>query len=190
MWQRFSPIDSTGSARTASRTTSMISSARLSCSEEEGTQCSRHREPRSAGCHPRRRPRNDPTAGGAGLRPTSIARSEAVPFLRIDEDELERELQESPLWTRLREYSDRNGNGAGRPPLPLHSGHLGLLLASGYLDGVVGEREDRHVVRGKVEKITHREEEYDGDTLIERETESYRVSVKLLKRDGEIVTLM
>jgi len=107
--------------------------------------------------------------------------------LRIDEEDLERELGSSPLWSRLREYSDRKSTSAGRPPLPLHSGHLGLLLASGYLDGVVGEGEDRHVVRGKVGKVTHREEEYDGNVLVERETETYRVSIKLLKRDGEIV---
>ncbi len=61
----------------------------------------------------------------------------------IDETELERELRESRLWTRLEEDGRRNGR-MGRPPLPLHSGHLGLLLASGYLDGVVGEGDERH----------------------------------------------
>ncbi len=53
-----------------------------------------------------------------------------------------RDLRESRLWTRLEEDGRRNGR-MGRPPLPLHSGHLGLLLASGYLDGVVGEGDDR-----------------------------------------------
>ena len=74
--------------------------------------------------------------------------------------------------------------------MPLHTGHLGLLLASGCLDGVVGEGEDRHLVRGKVEKITHTEQEYQGDVLVERELERYRVSVKVLTRDGEIKYLM
>ncbi|MBW1947845.1 MAG: SAM-dependent methyltransferase, partial [Deltaproteobacteria bacterium] len=78
----------------------------------------------------------------------------------------------------------------GRPLLPLHTGHLGLMLASGYLDGVVGEGQDRHIVRGKVEKITHREQEYKGDILLEKEKESYRVSIKVLKKNGEIITLM
>jgi len=77
-----------------------------------------------------------------------------------------------------------------RPPLPLHTGHLGLLLASGCLDGVVGEGEDKHIVRGKVEKVSHKQDEYKGDMLIEKEIESHRVSVKILKKDGEIITLM
>jgi len=107
---------------------------------------------------------------------------------RIDPAELERELQNSRLW---RELEDNHGNGParGRPPLPLHTGHLGLLLASGCLDGVIGEGDDRHVVRGKVEKVTNVEQEYQGDVLVERETERYRVSVKVLTADGEIRNL-
>jgi hypothetical protein len=40
-----------------------------------------------------------------------------------------------------------------RPPLPLHSGHIGLLLSCGILNGLVGEGEDGHICCGKVEKI-------------------------------------
>jgi len=64
------------------------------------------------------------------------------------------------------------------------------LLASGCLDGKVGEGEDRHIVRGKVEKITHTEQEYQGDVLVEREVERYRVSIKVLTQDGQIKNLM
>ena len=74
--------------------------------------------------------------------------------------------------------------------MPLRTGHLGLLLASGCLDGVVGEGENRHIVRGKVEKVSHTEQECQGDVLIEREIERYRVSIKVLTRDGEIRNLM
>ena len=109
---------------------------------------------------------------------------------QIDEAELERYLESSILWEKLGEYGRNNHNGTGRPPLPLHTGHLGLLLASGCLDGVVGEGKDRHVVRGKVEKTTYTEQEYEGNVLVERQTESYRVSIKILKRNGDIMTLM
>jgi len=108
----------------------------------------------------------------------------------IDEVELERELKKSTLWKKLHEYGENAVNGVGRPPLPLHTGHLGLLLASGSLDGVVGEGPDRHIVRGKAEKVTHTEQEYQGDVLVERQIETYRVCVKVLKRNGEIETLM
>jgi hypothetical protein len=108
----------------------------------------------------------------------------------IDEEELESEMQHSVILKKLKENSDMVNDNIGRPPLPLHKGHLGLLLASGYLDGVVGEGEDRHIVRGKVEKVISKYEEYEGDTLIERDVESYRVSIKLLKKNGDVMTLM
>ena len=108
----------------------------------------------------------------------------------IDEAELEKELKSSALWEKLNGYGRGSRDGVGRPPLPLHTGHLGLLLASGCLDGMVGDGEDRHIVRGKVEKVTHTEQEYEGDVLIQREVEKYRVSIKVLTPDGEIRNLM
>jgi hypothetical protein len=117
--------------------------------------------------------------------PVSLFRSSL-----IDEEELEKELGSSILWNRIKGNGDVGDDYMGRPPLPLHKGHLGLLLANGCLDGVVGEGKDRHIVRGKVEKVISRYEEYEGDTKIERDVESYRVSIKILKKDGEILTLM
>lgn len=119
--------------------------------------------------------------------------SEEVSLFRsnlIDERELREELRQSRLWRDLARCGE-NGNGKlARPPLPLHAGHLGLLLASGYLDGVVGEGEDRHVVRGKVEKLTQTFQEYEGDATVEREVERYQVSIKLLTQEGDIITLV
>ena len=108
----------------------------------------------------------------------------------IDEAELEKELASSVLWQKLNGYGRNSKDGVGRPPLPLHTGHLGLLLASGSLDGMVGKGKDRHIVRGKVEKVTHTEQEYEGDVLIQREVERYRVSIKVITPDGEIRNLM
>ena len=53
----------------------------------------------------------------------------------------------------------------------------------------MGQDGDRHVVRGKVEKLTHTYQECEGDVVVEREVERYQVSIKLLKSDGEIVRL-
>jgi hypothetical protein len=108
----------------------------------------------------------------------------------IDETELEKEVANSILWRKLKGYGETDNDQMGRPPLPLHTGHLGLLLANGYLDGIVGEGRDRHIVRGKVDKITHKYDEYKGDAYIEREVDSYRVSIKILKKDGDILTLV
>jgi len=108
----------------------------------------------------------------------------------IDEKELSKEAKESPLWGKFRELARIEEQRIERPPLPLHTGHLGLLLANGCLDGIVGEGEDRHIVKGKVEKVVNKYAEYKGDILEERELEQYKVSVKILMQDGEIITLM
>lgn len=77
-----------------------------------------------------------------------------------------------------------------RPPLPLHSGHLGLLLASGCLDGLVGEGDERHIVRGKVAKVIQTYQEVKDKVTEEHQVESYQVTIKILTREGDIITLM
>ncbi len=104
----------------------------------------------------------------------------------IDPEELEKQMAKSPLWRRLHAMTMRNDLQVPRPPLPLHSGHLGLLLAAGKLDGVVGKGPDRHVVKGKVTKVVSKVEEYKGDVLEQRELDRYVVSIKVLDGNGEI----
>ena len=104
----------------------------------------------------------------------------------IDPEELEKQVAQSPLWRRFDAMTTRNELQVPRPPLPLHSGHLGLLLAAGKLDGVIGEGADRHVVKGKVSKVVSKVEEYKGDLLEQRELDRYVVSIKILNRNGEI----
>ena len=95
-------------------------------------------------------------------------------------------MGQSPLWRKLHAMTTRSELQVPRPPLPLHSGHLGLLLAAGKLDGVVGEGLDRHVVKGKVTKVVSKVEEYKGDVLEQRELDRYVVSIKVLDRNGNI----
>lgn len=102
-------------------------------------------------------------------------------------------VEKSVLWSRFREANQsRSGDmTAKRPPLPLHSGHLTLTLASGVLDGIVGEGPDAHVVKGKVKKVqltdmksTVSEDGTETTTTIIKD--KHQVSIKLLTRDGEI----
>ena len=104
----------------------------------------------------------------------------------IDPEELEKQMGQSPLWRRFDAMTTKNELQVPRPPLPLHSGHLGLLLAAGKLDGVVGDGPDHHVVKGKVTKVVSKVEEYKGDVLEQRELDRYVVSIKILNRNGEI----
>lgn len=88
-------------------------------------------------------------------RDTALAVPECDPEVRpfvpgsLTADEARELAGSSPLWRLFRES---RASGLGRPPVPLHAGHVALLLAAGHLDGAVGEGGDRHLVRGAVEK--------------------------------------
>ena len=104
----------------------------------------------------------------------------------IDPEELEKQIRQSPLWRRLDAMTTSNELQVPRPPLPLHSGHLGLLLAAGKLDGMVGEGTDLHVVKGNVRKVVSKVEEYKGEVLEQRKLDRYVVSIKVLDSNGRI----
>lgn len=107
----------------------------------------------------------------------------------IDEDELQKSLQRSPLWDRIT-HKVQIAKGSNHPPLPLRTGHLALVLASGYLDGEVGDASNLHIVKGRVFKKTKRTTEKSGEDTVVKETDIIRVSVKILEPSGEIKILM
>jgi hypothetical protein len=117
-----------------------------------------------------------PTSG-----PLTLFRS-----MRIDPEDLKRHMAQSPLWKRFAALTTRSEIRMPRPPLPLHSGHLGLLLAAGKLDGIVGTGNERHLVKGSVRKTTSVLQEVKGEMLEERELDRYVVSIKVLNRHGDI----
>lgn len=100
-------------------------------------------------------------------------------------EEAEEAVKASPLWQRLDAYFAAFGPQRiepARPPVPLHAGHIGLLLAAGHLDGVVEAGPDTHLVRGRVEQV---EIPLDtGEEDEERTLVTYRVKVGVLTPDG------
>jgi hypothetical protein len=72
------------------------------------------------------------------------------------EDELTVCLAASPLNVH---FKDVMPMALKRPPLPLDKGHLGLILASGMLDGVVAGPHESHVVRGSSTKVEYHNKE-------------------------------
>ena len=108
----------------------------------------------------------------------------------IDLQELAIQAKASPLWRNFREMARIDASNNDRPPLPLHQGHIALMLANGCLDGVVGEEADRHVVKGKVQKVVIKHEEQSQKTTEIRELDQYQVSIKVLTMDGEIRALV
>jgi hypothetical protein len=104
----------------------------------------------------------------------------------IDPEDLKKHMAQSPLWKRFAALTTRSELRIPRPPLSLHSGHLGLLLAAGKLDGIMGTGEDSHLVKGSVRKITTVLQEIKGEVLEERELDRYVVSIKILNQQGVI----
>lgn len=79
-------------------------------------------------------------------------------------------------------------------PLPLHLGHLSLMLAAGKINGLMKPgTPERHIIRGHVNKhrnATQTTEKTETGTLeTTRIKDSYSISVKLLTPDGLITTL-
>lgn len=112
---------------------------------------------------------------------------------RLNPAELLKQSPNSPLWDYFRQ---RTVNlDARRPPLALHSGHLGLLLAAGCADGIVGSGADRHLVRGKTAKDINTSTESSANpetgstTTITRKRDKYVIALKTLRPDGEIKEL-
>jgi predicted RNA methylase len=77
------------------------------------------------------------------------------------EEELIEVVSNSPLGAHLTEVTPRE---IPRPPLPLDRGHLGLILASGILDGVVESPHGPHVVRGSSTKVEYYNKEASDST--------------------------
>jgi Uncharacterised methyltransferase family (DUF6094) len=84
-----------------------------------------------------------------------------------------------------------------RPPLPLDKGHLGLILASGMLDGVVAGPHESHVVRGSSTKIEYHNKELsksdeDPETgaVTTKEVYSQRMVtiIRCVTQDGKLYT--
>jgi len=109
----------------------------------------------------------------------------------VDPAELEKMLSGSPVWSRVRDLTSVPDLVSGvRPPVPLHLGHIGLVLASGALDGAVGEGGEAHLVKGQVRKetVVSQEEDEDGNEVM-TERDVYRVTVNVLLGNGELLRL-
>jgi predicted RNA methylase len=83
------------------------------------------------------------------------------------------------------------------PPLPLDKGHLGLILASGMLDGVVEGPHGVHVVRGSSHKVEyHNKEQSSSDenpetgAVTTKDVYSQRMVtvIRVVEQDGVIQT--
>ena len=108
--------------------------------------------------------------------------------------ELESLLANSPLNDVLKEVVIPP---PAEPPLPLDKGHLGLILASGMLDGTVAGPHGVHVVRGSSHKVEYHnkeasknEENPDSGAVTTKDVFSQRpvTVIRTVEQDGCIRT--
>jgi predicted RNA methylase len=110
------------------------------------------------------------------------------------EEELAETLDASPLGVHFKDVPPLS---LERPPLPLDKGHLGLILASGMLDGVVPGPHGPHVVRGSSMKkeyhnkeLSTSEENPDTGAVTTKDVFSQRMItvIRCVTQDGAIHT--
>lgn len=114
----------------------------------------------------------------------------------VQPEEMLKLVKESPLIPRLQDLLEpRSVSEVTQPPTRLHIGHLGLLLAAGRLNGVVGEGRERHIVAGKPVKHIVETSEVETDAEgneqeVQKRLETFRVTIKLLLPNGELKKLL
>lgn len=120
----------------------------------------------------------------------SVPAGRRLPIFRsvtLDPDVLESEVRSSAAWSAFwQAQAAGRARRQVRPPLPLHKGHLGLLLAAGECDGILSEGADRHLVRGIVRKREIVLTDHDNGQQTTRTRDVFRVIVKLLFLDGTL----
>jgi hypothetical protein len=114
----------------------------------------------------------------------------------VQPEELLKLVKGSPLIPRLQDLLEPQAvSEVTQPPTRLHVGHLGLLLAAGRLNGVVGEGRDRHIVAGKpvkhVMETTEVETDAEGNEQeVQKRLETFRVTIKVMLPNGELKKLI
>lgn len=106
---------------------------------------------------------------------------------RVDPDEVVRLLGSSSLFDETVADAGRKA-GQSRPPLPLRLGHVALQLATGHLDGVVGDGRHRHVVKGRVVRRTVCETEETDEGAVEVSHETIGVEISAIDASGRVFT--
>ena len=105
-------------------------------------------------------------------------------------DLLEDLLPNSSAWKQVGPLlSPREDVATGRPITPLHGGHVGLLCTAGLLNGVFGDKEDRHIARWRSVKHVTTFVEEDGNTQIIHHRERWANELRLVYADGRTMKL-
>jgi hypothetical protein len=105
-------------------------------------------------------------------------------------DMLEDLVPQSGAWKQAAPLlMPRDDVATGRPITPLHGGHVGLLCTAGLLNGVFGNKDDRHIARWRSVKHVTTFVEQDGDAEIIHHRERWANELDLVYSDGRTLKL-
>ena len=132
--------------------------------------------------------------------PDSPARVFAVPvsgpakleYRGLPLDLIEDLLTSSPAWLQAQRVTHApKAQVSGRPLIPLHKGHVGLLCTSSLLNGCFGREKDLHLSFWESVKVVDRVEEEGGSpgAMVIRERERFSQRLTLLYGDGRFALL-
>jgi hypothetical protein len=116
----------------------------------------------------------------------------SITYQGLPLDAVEDALQQSRAMQNARGILVRKQHKmTGRPVLPLHKGHVGLLACSGMLNGFFGAGEGRHIAHWRSVKYVdefHEDGEEEGEIII-RKRERFSHELTLAFEEGRIVEL-
>jgi hypothetical protein len=105
-------------------------------------------------------------------------------------DEIEDALPRSAAYRQARRtLLAEQPSVVGRPLLPLHQGHVGLLAVAGLLDVCLGAGDDRHLAVWLSRKVVEHSEVVEDGTIILRDRERFAHELNLAFADGRVLTL-
>lgn len=121
-------------------------------------------------------------------RPIHASRTADLPCLPLDQ--LEDLAIASSAWKKVLPFLlPKEETAVGRPIIPLHGGHVGLLSTAGLLNGVFGQGDDRHIARWRTVKYVTTFKVKDDDYTEVRKQERFSNEVALVYEDGRTSVL-
>lgn len=105
-------------------------------------------------------------------------------------DQLEDLAMASSAWKKVLPFLlPKEETAVGRPIIPLHGGHVGLLSTAGLLNGVFGQGDDRHIARWRTVKYVTTFKVKDDDYTEVHKQERFSNEVALVYEDGRTSVL-
>jgi hypothetical protein len=110
----------------------------------------------------------------------------------IDPEELALEIEQHGVFFQIEEMTTPLRMAERiKPVMPLRYGHLAQILAGGFMNGIVWDKEKRNplLVKGLTKKEVNHSVQVHGDTEKHIETDKIKIFINAFNRQGELLTI-